>query len=199
MISSSYDLQAHRQRSQWRCCLSQTALLWFEMLPDLLLSSQACCRHYLNFCWCANAGRRPLQALPGARNVLSVAARCFQTYHNHSHGTPVPVIRDPRNSEGQPESPPRVWSSPEIDTFMFTLYILSDTPGGSHWLRSIVLMGSMIGTVLDIVLRAYLVAYCQAGWECVIKCKWESAWEYPGSLGVGNEVHYAVCGMQHEV
>jgi len=35
MISSSYDFQAHQQRSQRRCCISQTALLWFKMLPDL--------------------------------------------------------------------------------------------------------------------------------------------------------------------
>jgi len=34
-ISSSYDFQAHLQRSQRRCCFSQTALLWFEVHPDL--------------------------------------------------------------------------------------------------------------------------------------------------------------------
>jgi len=34
-ISSSYDFQAHLHRSQRRCCFSQTALLWFEVLPDL--------------------------------------------------------------------------------------------------------------------------------------------------------------------
>ena len=33
-ISSSYDFQAHQQRSQ-RCCFSQTALLWFEVLSDI--------------------------------------------------------------------------------------------------------------------------------------------------------------------
>ena len=32
---SSYDFQAHQQRSQRRCCFSQTALLWFEVLPDM--------------------------------------------------------------------------------------------------------------------------------------------------------------------
>ena len=35
MISSSYDFQAHQQCSQSRCCFSQTALLWFEVLPAL--------------------------------------------------------------------------------------------------------------------------------------------------------------------
>jgi len=34
MISSSYDFQVHQQRSQRRC-LSQTALLGFEVLPDM--------------------------------------------------------------------------------------------------------------------------------------------------------------------
>ena len=33
-ISSSYEFQAHQQRSQRRCCFSQNALLWFEVLPD---------------------------------------------------------------------------------------------------------------------------------------------------------------------
>ena len=36
-ISCSYDFQAHQQRSQRRCCFSQTALLWFEVLPDMSL------------------------------------------------------------------------------------------------------------------------------------------------------------------
>jgi len=34
-IGSSYDLEPHQQHSQRRCCFSQTALLWFEVLPDL--------------------------------------------------------------------------------------------------------------------------------------------------------------------
>jgi hypothetical protein len=34
-ISSSYEFQAHQQRSQRRCCFSQNALLWFEVLPDV--------------------------------------------------------------------------------------------------------------------------------------------------------------------
>jgi len=33
-ISSSYEFQAHQQHSQRRCCFSQNALLWFEVLPD---------------------------------------------------------------------------------------------------------------------------------------------------------------------
>jgi len=33
-ISSSYEFQKHQQRSQRRCCFSQNAQLWFEVLPD---------------------------------------------------------------------------------------------------------------------------------------------------------------------
>jgi hypothetical protein len=33
-ISCSYEFQTHQQRSQRRCCFSQNALLWFEVLPD---------------------------------------------------------------------------------------------------------------------------------------------------------------------
>ena len=78
--------------------------------------------------------------LPGAPKVLSGAPRCSQTYHNHSHGTPVAVIRDPSYSEGRPECPPRVWYSPEIDASKFTLHILSDTPGVFRWRRYILLI-----------------------------------------------------------
>jgi len=35
-IASSYDFQAHQQRSLRRCYFSQTALLWSEVLPGLL-------------------------------------------------------------------------------------------------------------------------------------------------------------------
>jgi len=34
-ISSSYEFQAHQQRSQRRLIFSQTAPLWFEVLPDM--------------------------------------------------------------------------------------------------------------------------------------------------------------------
>ena len=54
--------------------------------------------------------------------------------------TSVPVIRDPSYSEGQPECPPRVRYSPEIDASKFTLHILSDTPGVFQRLKYILLM-----------------------------------------------------------
>jgi len=34
-ISCSYEFQAHQQHSQRRWCFSHTALLWFEVLPDM--------------------------------------------------------------------------------------------------------------------------------------------------------------------
>jgi len=78
--------------------------------------------------------------LPDAPKAVADALKCFQTYHNHSHGTPVPVIRDPSYSECQPEYPPRVWYSPEIDALKFTLHILSVTPGGFQQLKCILLV-----------------------------------------------------------
>ena len=42
MISSRYDFQAHQQRSQRRCCFFQTALLWFQVLPDMSPALPGC-------------------------------------------------------------------------------------------------------------------------------------------------------------
>ena len=124
-ISSSYDFQAHQQRSQRRC-FSQTALLWFEVLPGL--SS-------------ALPGLSP--ALPDAPRFTQSSLRRSDAFPNCSQSlpvTPVPVIRDPSYSEGWPECPPRVWYSPEIDASKFTLHILSDTPGVFQRLKYILLM-----------------------------------------------------------
>jgi len=101
-ISSSYDFQAHQQSFQRRWCFSQSALLWFEVLPAIS------------------------PVLPG----LSLALP----------GAPRLVSGAPHYCEGRKECPSRVWYSPEIDTSKFTLHILSDTPGGFHWLRYILLM-----------------------------------------------------------
>ena len=128
-MSSSYGFQAHLQRSQ-RCHFSQTAWQWFEVLPGLLLALPSLSPALL----CAP------RHVVGAPRLVAGAPGCTQTYHNHSHGTPVPVIRDPSYFEGRPECPPTVWHSPEIDASMFTLHILSDTPGGSQWLNYILLM-----------------------------------------------------------
>ena len=141
MISSSYDFQAHQQCSQRRWCFSQTAVLWFEVLPDMSPALP-------DLPW----------ALPGAPKVLSGAPRCSQTYHNHSYGTPVPVIRDPSYSKGRLECPPRVWYSPEIDPSKFTLHILSDTPGVFQWLQYILLMR------ISLVIRTSLLI-ANTSWE----------------------------------
>jgi len=80
--------------------------------------------------------------LPGASKVLGSARICSQPYHNHSDGPYVPVIGDASYSVGRPDCPPKVRYTPEIDAFTFTLHILSDTPVGSQWLKSILLMDS---------------------------------------------------------
>jgi len=76
----------------------------------------------------------------GCPHWLGDSPRCSQTFHNHSHGAPILVIRDPTYSECRPECPLWVWFSPEIDASKFTLRLLSDTPGGSQWLKYILLM-----------------------------------------------------------
>jgi len=109
--------------------------------------SQTCPRHsqVLPGLSSALSGLSPV--LPGAPKVLSGAPRCSQTYHNHSHDTPVPVIRDPSYSEGRQKCPPRVWYSPEIDASKFTLHILSDTPGVFQWLKYILLLQHGAGSM----------------------------------------------------
>jgi hypothetical protein len=42
--------------------------------------------------------RTGLSTFSGAPKVLSGALTCSETFHNHSHGTPVPVISDPSYS-----------------------------------------------------------------------------------------------------
>jgi len=111
-----------------------------DVFPRLLYCDSRCsqtCRRGSQAC------HRRSHVLPGAPEVLSGALRCSQTYHNHSHGTRVPVIRDPSYSQSRPECPPRVWYSPEIDASKFALHILSDTPGGFQRLRYIVLMDTL--------------------------------------------------------
>ena len=66
---SSYDFQAHLQRSQRRCCLSQTALLWFEVLPDMSLALQ-----------CLSS------ALPGAPRLVVGAPRLVAGAPSYSEG-----------------------------------------------------------------------------------------------------------------
>ena len=156
-ISSSYEFPVHLQRSQ-RCHFSQTVLKWFEVLPGFSLTLPGAPRlvvgaprHFFGAPRLLVGAPRHLIGTPslvvsaprlivGAPSLLPGAPRCSQTIHNHSHGTPVPVIGDPSHSEGRPECPPMVWHSPEIHASKFTLHIFSDTPGGSQWLKHILLM-----------------------------------------------------------
>ena len=122
-ISSSYHFQEQQQSSQRRCCFSQTAILWCKVLPELLP---------------ALPGLPP--ALPGPPRLVVGTPMCSQTYYNHSPGTAVPVIRHPSYSEGRPECSPKVSFSPQIDASKFPLRLLSHTPGGSQWLKYILLL-----------------------------------------------------------
>jgi len=54
--------------------------------------------------------------------------------------TTIPGVYDSSHSEGLPDCPASVTYSPEVDTSQFTLHILSYPPGGSQWLKYIVLM-----------------------------------------------------------
>jgi len=83
---------------------------------------------------------RRSQVLEGALKVLSGPPKCSQTYPNHSPHTPVQVIRDSCHSVEQPECPPMVVFSADIDSSKVTLHILSDTVGGFQWLKYILLM-----------------------------------------------------------
>jgi len=142
MISSSDDFQAHQQHPQRRCCFSQTALLWFEVLPDLSLP--------LPGLSLAHPGLSPPH--PGVSPVylgLLPAHQGLSLAHPGAPrllvGTPRPVASAPRYSDSRQECPPRVWYSPEIYASKFTLHIFSDTPGAFHWLKYILLMLSSHG------------------------------------------------------
>jgi len=94
----SYDLQAHQQCSQRRC-FSQTALLWFQVLPDLspVLVDLSLALPGL------------LHALAGAPRLVVGAPRCSQVHQMFS-----PVLR------GVPK--------PLTITPMVLLYLLSQIP-----------------------------------------------------------------------
>jgi len=156
LYSDSSCSQACRRHCQACCWRSQACCPRFQAShrrPQACLwLSQTCCRRSLTCLRCS-------QVLPGAPKVLSGAPRCSQTYHNHCHGTPEPVIRDPSYSEGRPECPPGVWYSPEIDVSKYTLHILSDTPAGFQWLKYILLMFESPETDLHIPENAGSIDY----------------------------------------
>jgi hypothetical protein len=128
--SSSNDFQAHQQSYLRRCCFSQTAILWFEVLPDMLPADPGLSPVHpgLSPVYPGLSLVRPVlwPALPGAPSLVVRASRV--------------VVRTPIYFEGRQECPPIVWYSPELDASKFTLHIFSDTPGGFQWLKYILLM-----------------------------------------------------------
>jgi len=156
-ISSSNDFQVHLQHTPRRCVffidwstVIRSAPRLVAGVPRIVLSAPSCSQAC---CWRS-------QVLPGAPKVLPSSPRCSLTYYNHSHGTPVPVSRHPIYSDGPPECPPRVWYSPEIDAFKFTLHILSDTSGGYQSLQYILLMESTMAKI-GIFTDAYICSILQ--------------------------------------
>ena len=115
----------------------------------------------LCFSDCSSVIRGAPRLVAVAPRLVAVAPTCSQTYHNHSHGTPVPVTRDPSYSEGWPECLPRVWYSPEIDASKFILHILSDSPGGCQWLKYILLMSFS---------RIQIGCHARCGWMLIMGC-----------------------------
>jgi len=121
-IRSSSDFQAHQQRCQTRC-FSQTALEWFEALPDLAP---------------VLPGWSPV--IPGLSPALSCLSLVLRSSSPALLGAPRFVVSTPSYCEGRQECPPRVSYSPAIDASKFTLHILSDHPGGFQWIKYILLM-----------------------------------------------------------
>ena len=120
---------------------------------------QTFCPRTHTFHRCFQACRRHSEVLLGAPKAFSGTLKFSRTYYNHSHGTPVPVIRDPRYSKGQPECPARVWYSPEIDESKFTLCRLSDTPGGFQRLKYILLMNQVLRGCLIPILNSTFIEF----------------------------------------
>jgi len=95
MISSGYDFQVHPHRSQGRFCFSQTARLWFNVLPGLssvlpgMSSALPCLLSVL-------PGLS--SALPGVPRLLVVAARYSEVHPMVSpvlRGVPKPITITP--------------------------------------------------------------------------------------------------------
>jgi len=112
MISRSYDFQAHQQHSK-RWCLSQTALLWFGVLPDwspeLLDLSPG---------------------LPGLSLALRGLSPWFPVAPRHAVGAPRLVTAAPRCPQVHPKFSPvlRRVPKPLTITPMVLLYQSSEIP-----------------------------------------------------------------------
>jgi len=89
-ISSSYHFQAHQHRSQRRCCFSQTALQWFEVLPGLSSTHPGL----------SSALRDLSLALPDLSSVLKDLSSALPGLLLALPGASRPVIGAPRCSPG---------------------------------------------------------------------------------------------------
>ena len=107
---------------------------------------------------------------PSTPNVLSVPPIYSWPNHIYIHITPVPVIRDQGYSEGHPEWPSRVWFSPAIHASMFTLCLLSLSPGGSQRPPYILLMQwghpTAHNHTLPVHLQSHLITALKFTWSC---------------------------------
>jgi len=124
MISSSYDFQTHLQRSQ-RWCHSQTALLWFDVLPGLLS---------------AHPGFR--SAHPGLSSGVPGAPRLVVVAPRFAPGAP-------RCSQVHLKATASFQSTLEFDHPGILVWQLSDTPRGSQWPKYILLMSSILSRSCD--------------------------------------------------
>jgi hypothetical protein len=95
--------------------------------------SQACCWHFQALPGMLSALPGLSPAFPGASKVISGAPRYSQTYHNYSHGTPVPVIRDLSYSNG-PDSSLLIlmYKNSKHQAMTTTITISNSNNGGKH-------------------------------------------------------------------
>ena len=101
--------------------------------------------YFSEFVWDPSFG---WMILPFASKGLPGAPTGSQTYQNFIHSTAVPVITYPSYSEDQPEYPPTVWFSPDMDTYKFTLCFCLYSPGGSQWPKYILLMQCLCFSII---------------------------------------------------
>jgi len=121
---------------------------------------------------------QPIWEHLGAAGRISVAVRSCWVVRlwlpNHFTfcwcGTPVLVIRHPSYSQRWPECPLRVQFSPPIDVSKVTHHILSDTPGGSQWLKYILLM-------LQCNIWIIRPFFCAPSGQASSYCPWSTVWE----------------------
>jgi hypothetical protein len=101
---------SHMRKHLWPALQDMSPVLQVlsPALRNLVQALQDCSQALRDFSCPSELFRWRSQVRPGAPKGLSCVSRCSQNYHNHSHVTPVPVIRNLSYSEGWPRCPPRV-------------------------------------------------------------------------------------------